>query len=125
VEHRALAGARRTVLSAGANHAGARLREAAGDALAVDAALVVGAGLAGAGIGDLHAARLAGRSARAHHRGRGHARIILAGTVQAALAGGTGGGAGRRRAPAVAGSPTVAAAGRGATVAAAAVASVH
>ncbi len=86
VEHRALAGARRTILSARANHAGAGLREAAGDALAFDAALIGRTGLAGAGVGHLDAGRFAGRAARAHHRRRGSARIVLAGAVQADLA---------------------------------------
>src|SRR4029079_4491947 len=66
-----------------AGHAVARLREAAGDAGAVDARLSLGTVHARASVGDRDAARAAGGAGRAGHRRAGHAGIRLTGTPHA------------------------------------------
>src|SRR4029079_12916533 len=74
-------------LPGGAGHAVARLREAAGDAGAVDAGLSLGTMHAGASVDDRDAARAAGGAGRAGHRRAGQAGIRLTGTREADLAG--------------------------------------
>ena len=96
LERAALPRRRRAELAGRTGHAIARLREAARDALTVDAALSTGAGDSGAGVGHGDARRAADGPGSTCRRRRAQARISLTASRQADLSGGAGGRANRR-----------------------------